>query len=280
MPKKKFDINDFLQNQQVLLEQPDIEDLFSKLFENPEDLEGIANDYHEKVTIFDEIAKDHLVKIQRFDHVHFVKYRIKDLYSLLVKIINNSIDYNTKITFENYTKKITDIIGLRILYVFKNDYLPVHHQLMKEYGDLLVEDVKIKLKEGDDESIYKGIKNCVIERNKTYRSIHYIARSEEDNDNCARMEIQTRTIYEEAWSEINHSLLYKKQYPTKRQKQLQDITGYLSSLTGVCDMLSDLMRCIASEQNKSEAIPISENKKTQKQDFGIAEIWKEFIDHS
>ena len=55
--------------------------------------------------------------------------------------------------------------------------------------------------------------------NKDYRSIHYVIRNDTYDPSSGvrlfqvKVEIQTRSIFEEGWSEINHSLIYKKNLP-------------------------------------------------------------------
>lgn len=276
---EKFILEQYLNDDDVMNDFPDIHEQYQKSGITEDVLCRISKDYYENIPKFEKTAKANLVLIQNFDNVHFVKYRIKSLYSLMTKIIQHASKSQEEITEMNYCKKITDLIGFRILYLFKSDYLSVHNQIMKVYEDCLTEDVKVKLKAGDDEAFYDGIEKKVIERDKSYRSIHYIARSTKDKDNCSRMEIQTRTIYEEAWSEMNHRLVYKKHYPDKTQRQLQDLSNYMSSLTGVCDMLGLFMLLTATDKNEKD-----DNKKSFEPDLEIkqpeeiAKVWKKFLD--
>jgi putative GTP pyrophosphokinase len=274
-----FVLEQYLTDDDVLTDFPDIREDYQKSGINEQVLRRIAKDYYDNFTSFETIAKTNLLLIQNFDNVHFVKYRIKSLYSLVTKIIQHASKSQESFTEVNYCKKITDLIGFRILYLFKSDYLPVHNQIMNVYEDRLTEDVKVKLKTGDDEAFYDGIEKKVTEYNKSYRSIHYTVRSEENNDNCPRMEIQTRTIYEEAWSEMNHRLVYKKHYPDKTQRQLQDLSNYLSSLTGVCDMLGHFMLLAATEKDGTDSQNIIiESDLKLKQPEEIAKVWKKFLD--
>ena len=122
----------------------------------------------------------------------------------------------------------------------------MHQQIMNEYENQLAQDISIKLKEGDDEEMYEQLlrkcSNVRVDRNKTYRSIHYtIYAQKTDIAAYPRVEIQTRTIFEEGWSEINHKLVYKK--GTENQG-LKKTSVVLSSMVGACDNIGLLMKSL------------------------------------
>lgn len=62
-------------------------------------------------------------------------------------------------------------------------------------------------------------------------------------DNVAvPVEIQTRSIFEEGWSEINHKLLYKRgNLRLDEEILLKQASSILSSLAGDCDTLGELI---------------------------------------
>lgn len=181
----------------------------------------IAADYLSKTKIFQETAADFVQEISNLEPVHSVRFRIKNPEHLIEKIIRKSVEYeNTDIQFnkDTYLIEITDIIGIRALYVFKN----------------------VEFQNGVD-----------------YRSIHYTIRHVNHEGILIPIEIQTRSIFEEGWSEINHKLLYKREYSDIAEKALLIKTSsVLSSLAGDCDTLGDLMKSIAKRE---EVIDILDN---------------------
>lgn len=81
-----------------------------------------------------------------------------------------------------------------------------------------------------------------------YRSIHYTIRAIKDNV-MVHIEIQTRSIFEEGWSEINHKLLYKKNsLSLDEEVLLKQTSSILSSLAGDCDTLGELMMRIVNKE--------------------------------
>ena len=67
--------------------------------------------------------------------VHSVRYRIKNPDHLVAKIIRKKIDEpKREITLENYKNEITDLIGLRILHLFKEDWHVIHDFILENWG--------------------------------------------------------------------------------------------------------------------------------------------------
>lgn len=87
--------------------------------------------------------------------------------------------------------EITDIIGIRALYVFKSDYLPLHKDITSIYKRSFCEKPQVKLREGDDKSIYQGLRNVEFQYGVDYRSIHYTIRHIGSNGLMVPVQIQT-----------------------------------------------------------------------------------------
>ncbi len=129
--------------------------------------------------------------------------------------------------------------------------------LISKYKKNFCEKPQVKLRRGDDPSIYYGLKNVEFQNGVDYRSIHYTIRHINHEGIIIPIEIQTRSIFEEGWSEINHKLLYKREYSDIAEKALLIKTSsVLSSLAGDCDTLGDLMKSIAKRE---EDIDILDN---------------------
>lgn len=223
-----------------------------------EELENIATDYDMKQNIFQETASEYVNAIGNLSYVHSVRFRIKETEHLIEKIIRKAVEYEaTDVQFsrDSYLIEITDIIGIRALYVFKSDYLPLHKAIIANYKKNFCEKPQVKLRAGDDEKIYQGLKNVEFQYGKDYRSIHYTIRHAHSSGVIVPIEIQTRSIFEEGWSEINHRLLYKKKYfDVAEEALLKKTSSVLSSLAGDCDSLGDLMRTIAENEENVDIL--------------------------
>lgn len=240
-----MNLQEIKQNKERFLQENDLYESFIKSKLNWNQLMAIADDFESKRPEYEELALQYVKRISDFDRIHSVKYRIKKTDSFIKKIIAKTCDGLKGINTTNYMVKLTDLIGIRVLYIFKSDYLHVHNQIIEAYFPQMTENVHVKLREGDDAEIYADIRDAVIEPNAVYRSIHYTLRSREEN-NSARMEIQTRTLFEEGWSEINHRLVYKNE-SVAGFTRLSQASRILSSLAGDCDTLGNFMKDISDE---------------------------------
>lgn len=171
-----------------------------------EDLSDIYRDYLEKVSSLEEAAISIFRSLSKMAHVHSVRYRVKDAEHLIEKIIRKKRDNSDReITIATYLTEITDLIGIRVLHLFKEEWVAIHRNILDMWN--LKETVIAYHRAGDNTDIFKENKCTPKEHNNGYRSIHYIIESQPTKLKVYA-EIQVRTIFEEAWSEIDHSVRY------------------------------------------------------------------------
>lgn len=166
-------------DQQAFFKKYKNQDMFYQSGLSWASLMDIEEDYRAKLDGFKKIAADYVNEIGSLAHVHSVKFRIKDTEHLIEKIIRKAVEYedtDVKFNKDTYLIEITDIIGIRALYVFKSDYLPLHKVITSNYKKNCCEKPQVKLREGDDKKIYQGLKNVEFQYGVDYRSIHYTIR--------------------------------------------------------------------------------------------------------
>lgn len=202
-----------------------------------EELDEIANHFEPKRNEHQDTVKQYAEVIQQCSYVHSLSYRVKDTSHLVEKVIRKNPEYLEKgdsLSKSNYENHITDLMGIRILLLFKPDWIYIHDYLMEQYEDVLIEPPFAHIRKGDDDSLYRG--KLRIKDNKPYRSVHYIIRA----NNGLGIEIQVRTLYEEAWSEIDHKL----RYPYNLQNEmLRNYIDIMNRLTGVGDEMGTFINC-------------------------------------
>lgn len=219
------------------------------------DLRSIHSDYLvyklDLETAAESIVKTLLTKEAKNAGVHSVRYRIKDAESLIAKIIRKKSSEKERLfTKDTYRSEITDLIGIRALHVFKNDWLNIDEFIRSKW----------KLKRGNPPIMYhrKGdspdfIKLCkdngckVDEHPKEYRSIHYIILTS-PGVKSINAEIQVRTIFEEGWSEIDHKLRYSEKKGTSNP--LDHYLSILNRIAGSADEIGSLIKKRDSELQK------------------------------
>ncbi len=174
-------------------------------------LQDIGEDYIRRVDELKQMASLHAGLLQSCPAVHSVRWRIKDVQHVFEKIVRKRAKSEQKyvdINTSNYTNKISDLIGLRALHLFKFEWKEIHDYLSNGWDT--TETPKAFIREGDPEDIIALYKNnsCDVDFHKhNYRSVHYIISSRIRKDNILA-EIQVRTIFEEGWSEIDHRVRY------------------------------------------------------------------------
>lgn len=139
--------------------------------------------------------------------IYSTKYRIKSPESVYLKTKRK-----TKSLDEIY-----DYGGLRLLCLFEEDIMDVHKDFIK-----LLKCKKYQLKRCSvynwdesfnriTESISEVFDNCEFENNSRvsgYKSVHYIVKG--CDPKSVWMEVQLRTLIQDVWGELEHSISYKK----------------------------------------------------------------------
>ena len=228
------------------------EEFFNKFYNSKEKFEGstltwedlveIAEDFESKRENYKRVA-NHLENIlSECPKVHSVKKRVKNTEHLIEKIIRKSVKKGIKIDVNNYEEEINDLIGVRVLHLFKEDWQTIHREIIERW-DLLGQ-ATVNYRKGDDLEVFLE-NGCNIKEHKFgYRSVHYLIENRPTKNERSIVEIQVRTIFEEAWSEIDHSI----RYPYHTDSTI--LNGYLSvfnSLAGNADDMGTFIKVLKNE---------------------------------
>lgn len=172
-----------------------LEEIYADHIKNASNLKPIA-------TYIDESLR--LVK-----EVHSLRIRIKDPEHLVEKIIRKKLENNElDVALSNYKEKVTDLVGVRALHLFKEDWNNIHDYVVNTWE--LSETPTANVRKGDPEEYTRQFteKGCEINEHRFgYRSVHYLIKSQLSKE-VFIAELQVRTIFEEGWSEIDHSIRY------------------------------------------------------------------------
>lgn len=179
--------------------------------------------------------------------VHSYGFRLKDETHLAEKLIRKKIENpHIEIVKENFFSEITDLAGLRILQLYKTHINDIHKFICncKEW-ELSREPVAYNFSPRFLK-IFKELDIEVKEKSTGYSSAHYVV-NDVERKNC-HCEIQVRTLFEEGWSEIDHTFNYPRQKPGKVCQTL------LETLKRVCDVavyIADQIPEIYYEEKKN-----------------------------
>lgn len=145
-------------------------------------------------------------------HVHTVKSRIKDVDHLRKKLERNW--NNTGTVHEgNIFEKVTDLAGVRVLHLYQEQFEPIHKAIDSKISNndwILNEKPVAYTWDPECESFFGQFGLRVEAKPSFYTSIHYIVRPRQGNISC---EIQVRTLFEEIWGEVDHTVNYPDPSP-------------------------------------------------------------------
>jgi putative GTP pyrophosphokinase len=188
--------------------------------------------------LFNDLSADK----QLMRNVHSMKSRIKDPDHLRDKLIRKWTEARKKhreftINRDNLFVKINDLAGFRILHLHTRQFWQINKCLER-----IFEEERYRVIEGpsartwDDESreYFRSINIRCVKSSTLYTSVHYvIAPNKKTTYSC---EIQVRTLAEELWGEVDHTINYP--YATDSLACKEQIK-VLARVTSSCSRLVD-----------------------------------------
>lgn len=177
-------------------------------------------------------------------HMHSMKSRLKGPDRLRDKLLRKLNDAREKrkplgITPDNLLRRINDLVGVRILHLYTRQVQQIDHALREVFAES-----KFDLLEGpfartwDDES-REFFKKCGIKTRTSpsmYTSVHYVIGSASRTRMTA--EIQVRTLMEEVWGEVDHSMNYPHECGSLAcREQLKVLARVTSGATRLVDSI-------------------------------------------
>jgi putative GTP pyrophosphokinase len=179
---------------------PDSRERLSKSLSNDDEL-FIRRDYHNRLQMFEVlgISVRNVLEAALKRAVipfHSVKFRVKSINSVLEKITTK--DYGPDLN------KFTDIVGIRVICLSPSHLETVTNLLQSEFKVLEVVD---KRPQPDSEQFGYSSIHLICKLGETERGklTEFVELSD------IKFEIQVRTILQEAWSEMDHRLVYKSE---------------------------------------------------------------------
>lgn len=231
-----------------------------------EQLERIALEF-EKIEkklrhIGKDFINDYLYDIEKAG-IHSYRYRTKSTGHLLEKVIRKKTENPEKfknLDHTNFYKYMTDLIGIRVFYLYREDWKHFHYYITGVFENhpenyvvdreadfdedinhyYIAEKPKVYKRPGDSK-IYDE-KELDVKSDGIYRSLHYIVKYK-----GYYIEIQGRTLFEEGWSEVDHDIVY----PYYRDdNSLKDFSSLLNRLSGMADEMSSYLRRMKEEKEE------------------------------
>lgn len=172
--------------------------------------------------------------------IHSVRSRTKDPVSLRVKLKRKiekveEAGREFLITPDNYLQEINDLAGVRLLHLHTSQF-PAIDAVIKE----VIGGTGYKVKEGPiahvwDEVAKKYFESVNVEarlNSRMYSSVHYVFQLHSGNT----AEVQVRTLAEELWGEVDHSMNYPVEHMDEScRAQIRVLARVISGCTSLVD---------------------------------------------
>ncbi|ELS3556853.1 GTP pyrophosphokinase family protein [Vibrio vulnificus] len=166
--------------------------------------------------------------------IYTVKSRLKDPEHLRDKLKRKE-DGQDPITVDNVFERITDFAGVRVLHMYQDQFKQIHELIMSQ--DWHIKETPVAYS-WDPEST-EHFRDLGLEpkiKPSYYTSIHYLVQPKEGADICC--EIQVRTLFEEIWGEIDHTINYPHPVDSIACKeQLRVLSKLVSTGTRLADSI-------------------------------------------
>lgn len=168
--------------------------------------------------------------------VHSIRVRLKDEQHLREKL-QRKANVNLQVTATNLLEQITDLVGVRVLHLYQAQFPDIHavvcDQLVR--GDWSLHEQPVAYTWDPESTAFfekLGLETRLKE--SYYTSIHYVLKPRAES--AFRCELQVRTLFEEAWGEIDHGI----NYPTPTTiRTCKEQLRVLSKLVGAASRLAD-----------------------------------------
>ncbi|MBU5225921.1 RelA/SpoT domain-containing protein [Clostridium senegalense] len=223
---------------------------------NWDNLNAIYNDFIQSRENYETQAEFISNIVKNACNVHTVKARVKNAERLIEKIIRKTRDRKEKygedfnFTIENYKDEINDLIGIRAIHIFKQEWESIHQFILNTWK---VTEMTANVREGDDTSRFEELGIQIHSRKSGYRSVHYLIEFYPTSQKVIA-EIQVRTIFEEGYGEIDHQLRYShKEIPKVLEANLllfNRIAGSADEMASFINLLNDNLGSVKCEYNK------------------------------
>lgn len=194
---------------------------------------------------------------------HSFKQRVKDPDHLQSKLERKLIEAKEigsrfQITADNLFRVINDLAGFRIIHLHTRQVEDIHNELLAIFEEqrwILIEGPIAKTWDDESRTYFRALNWETEDSESMYTSVHYVVQPNSRSE--ITCEIQVRTLMEEVWGEVDHTI----NYPIKSaNRSCREQIKVLARLTSSCSRLVDSI-FLASAEPQSSAPPPARPKR-------------------
>jgi putative GTP pyrophosphokinase len=213
---------------------------------------------------FEPIARnlynDILTKPELKKLIHSAKYRIKKPDHLQDKLFRLTQEAKEKkeafdITKENLFTKVNDLAGVRLIHLHTKQMAKIHPLLLDVFDEnryTLDGDPTAFTWDDEYAEFFKSIKIRIEKKDSMYTSVHYILKPNRRTE--MRCELQVRTLAEEIWGEVSHTINYPHEVDSVAcTEQLKVLARVASGCTRLVDSIFAAHKDYLAHQKKKSS---------------------------
>lgn len=205
-------------------------------FYKSEETQSVLDQFLNQVEHF--FKTNHTLKKSKV--IHSIKARQKDPEHLRDKLLRKK-ENGIIVTKQTLFKNITDLNGVRILHLYQEQFPIIHQEIMKKIDQLgdwkLVESPKAYTWDQESQHFYEKLNIKTEVKDTYYTSVHYVVKPNNEKSDIT-CEIQVRTLFEEIWGEINHTINYPHETESIACKeQIKVLAKLVSTGTRLADSI-------------------------------------------
>lgn len=177
--------------------------------------------------------------------VHSLKARAKEPSHLRDKLLRKAVESREagktfNVIAANLFSKVPDLAGVRLLHLHMRQMEQIHPlilNVLQAEGYILAEKPEAKTWDPEYEKMFRDLGLKVLRKESLYTSIHYVIKQ---NRSTARLcELQVRTLAEELWGEVSHTINYPHETDSIACKeQLKVLARLVSGCTRLVDSIA------------------------------------------
>lgn len=181
-------------------------------------------------------------QLRRLIHSH--RSRVKDPEHLRDKLrrkLLKSREAGTvfDITVDSLYERVNDLAGLRLLHLHTAQFAQINTRLLElfdEHRFTVLEGPQARVWDDEYREVFKAMGVSTVSSDRMYTSVHYVVLP--NRKSRITGEIQVRTLAEELWGEVDHSINYPQSSDVLAcREQLRVLARVTSSCTRLVDAI-------------------------------------------
>jgi len=230
---------------------------------------ALKEKYGERVAMLVDYYRSNIAHAERFQNsvlgylrsealqalTHSIRTRLKSEASLTDKLFRKAAGCEKEgttfeITKENLFERVTDLIGVRILHIYTQQFAEIDaivRQIIVDETLSLIEGPVARIWDVEYAEYFKSIGVETQENKRMYTSVHYIIGSRSKFKTTC--EIQVRTLSQELWGEVDHEINYP--HPIDHIACTEQIKALARITSGAGRLVDSIYRTYADLKKES-----------------------------